>query len=122
MPDTTEHPAYKIARDCIQLITLMFCFYTANVGSRNQDKIVEVEKKQTEVAVKQDVAAENAERVKENLDGKLKEDTQARGVQLYSTWRYLDDVANASGQKIDKDKALESKRLYDAHIQKHGAH
>lgn len=120
MAETTEHPAYKVARDFINLLTLAFCFYTANVGSRNQEKIERVEQKQTEVVVKQDVAAKNAEEVKQALDGRYEDDIKSQGVQLYSTWRYLEDMAVSTGHKQDKDKAIEARRLYDAHIKKYG--
>lgn len=120
MADAIEHPAYKIARDFMQLITMLFCFYTANIGSRNQDKIEQVEQKQTQVANKQDDAAKKAEAVKETLDSKIEDDTEARGVQLYSTWKYLDDIATMSGSAKDKHKAEEAKKIYDAHLKKYG--
>lgn len=119
MADVIEHPAYKIARDFIQLVTLMFCFYTANVGSRNNEKIEVVEKKQNEVVIKQDEAAKKADEVKETLESKMDDDIKTTGVQLYSSWKYLDDVANTTGKMGDVIKAEEAKKLYQYHLKKY---
>lgn len=117
-PAPQQHPIYQIIRDALQLITLFAVTYTANVGTRNGDRIEGVEQKQTDSAVKQDDAARKVEVVKQQLSEKSEEDAKVLGVTLYSTWKYLEDVALQSGNPKDGAKAAEAKRAYEDHVRK----
>ena len=115
------HPVVQIVRDLIPLLTIVVTFYTANLGVRNSDKIEAVEARQTETLAKQQEAANKTERVKVRLDERAEEDVKSMGIQLYSSWKYLEDVANASGLPRDVGKAAEAKKVYEDHLKKYGA-
>ena len=113
------HPVVQIVRDLIPLLTIVVTFYTANLGVRNSDKIEAVEARQAETLAKQQEAVTKTERVKARLDERTEEDAKATGVQLYSSWKYLEDLANASGLPRDTAKAAEARKVYEDHLKKH---
>lgn len=115
------HPAVQIGRDVLQFLTMVFVFYTASIGSRTSDRVETVEQRQTETLAKQQEAANKTERVKVRLDERAEEDVKSMGIQLYSSWKYLEDVANASGLPRDVGKAAEAKKVYEDHLKKYGA-
>lgn len=92
--------------------------YIATVSASNHSKMQDVEAQQKEVIVRQETAATKAEVVKQVLETKIEDDSEQRGIQLYSTWKYLEDVASASMQRKDKEKADEARKLYERHLKK----
>lgn len=103
----------QLWRDLMQFVTMLFALYASHVGVRNNDKIQQVEQKQG-------VAADKAEVVKDKIEAKEEEDASSKGIQLYSTWKYLEDVSSHSMSAKDIGKAAEARALYDAHVKKHG--
>lgn len=108
----------QIVRDIIQFLTVGLTMYVASVSASNHSKMKDVEEQQKEVIVRQESAATKAEVVKHVLETKLEDDSEQRGIQLYSTWKYLEDVATASGGRKDREKADEARRLYERHLKK----
>lgn len=107
-----QHPAYQLARDILQLVILVLTMYATTVSSKNTERI-------ESVGQKQEAAAEKTTAVKDQLEARQAEEARALGVQLYSTWKYLEDVAAASGSVRDSLKAAEAKKLYQDHIAKY---
>lgn len=113
------HPAVQIGRDILQFLTMVFVLWTAQQSSQNNDQIRKVETRQEVVIDKQREAAQKTTEVKETLDEKSAADEKALGIQLYSTWKYLEDVAALSMRPQDVGKAAEAKKVYENHLKKH---
>lgn len=96
----------------MHVVTVIALAYIAAMSTKNGDKIEKVE-------VKQDEAATKAIEVKTTLDEKIKNDEKASGMQLYTAWRYLADVASLTESAKDIAKANEARKLYEDHIKKH---
>lgn len=107
------HPAVIIAQMFFNFATLAVTLYIAHLSSNNTDKIEQVTRNQTEIDTKTD-------NVKSALDEKTKEQARSTEIQLWSTWKYLESIAEGSGSPEDKLKAIEAKRLFDEQVRKNG--
>lgn len=109
-------PAHTTLEKTIQwgmnVVTVIALAYIAAMANKNHDKIDKVEIKQVE-------AADKATEVKTKLDEKIKEDEKAIGMQLYTAWRYLADIADLTGLSKDIAKASEARKLYEDHLKKY---
>lgn len=75
------------------------------IGCRQNEHSKEINQKSSEVLSNQAEAKEKA--------------SITQGIQLYSSWKYLDDLAQYTGSPKDKQKAVEAKKLYDEYIAKY---
>lgn len=102
----------KTIQWAMNAVTVIALAYIAAMANSNHDKIDKVE-------IKQDEAATKATEVKTVLDEKIKEDEKATGMQLYTAWRYLADIASITESSKDIAKANEARKLYEEHLKKY---
>lgn len=110
-PHPVMHPAVQIAQMILNFLTLMLTLYITSQANKNEDKIQEVQQVQKENTARQ-------EEVKQTLEVKATHDAQATEIQMWSTWKYLQSIADESGSPADRNKALEAKKMYDEFRQK----
>lgn len=104
-----KHWAVQIAQMFFQFLTLALTLYIAHLGSKNQDKI-------NEVGDKQEQAADAAKNVKKTLAVQEEKNSQAIEIQLWSTWKYLESIAQETNNPTDKTKADEAKKTYNEFV------
>ena len=51
--------------------------------------------------------------MKQTVEKNTERDRQGTEIQLWSTWKYLESIAETSGLPTDQAKALEAKKAYD---------
>lgn len=112
------HPAVTIAQMLFQFLTMVVVMYTANLGNRNHDKIERVESRQEQAADQAADAINQTKAVKKAVERKSETDTEATAIQLWSAWKYLESVYEASGKEDDRAKAEEAKLVYDDYMRK----
>lgn len=105
-PHPALHPAVQIAQMILNFLTLLLTLYITSQANKNEDKIEQVQQTQRENVQRQ-------EEVKSTLMTKTEHDAQATEIQMWSTWKYLQSLAEESGSAADKAKAADAKRLYD---------
>ena len=114
--DKWERRAFYLFQ-CLITIWILIQSTKNNTDVQQVNRNVEVvdnkvEQKATEIVTKQDTAATK-------ITEKAEVDAKAMGVQLYSTWKYLQDVATDSGNPKDKEEADKARKLYEEFIRKH---
>ena len=123
MPDSPPDTWKQIIRDVLAVVQVVALAYLAGQSHQNVNRIEavqsQVDAKAEEITTKQDHSARRTAQVQATLEARTKEEDRARGVQLYSSWKYLEDVAEAEPTKANQDAAAEAKRTYAEHLKKH---
>lgn len=123
MPDAPPYNWPQLIRDALGVLQVIVLAYLAGQSHEHGNQIqavqTQVDQKAEEITTKQDHASKTATEVKRALADQEKDATRARGVQLYSAWKYLEDVAAATGDKKDADAATEAKKAYAEHLKKY---
>ena len=128
MPDPTPAPEApkwwsKYVDRAFDLIQTAVLAWIATMGVQNSNKIQavqsQVDQKAEEISTKQDHAAKKATEVKATLDARTKEDIRVHGVSLYSSWKYLEDVAASTEKPADIAAANEARKAYMDHLKKY---
>ncbi len=104
----TTNVAVQIAQMVLQTLTLLFMAYLGTTSSKNHEKV-------DQISVRTDEAADRAEEVKKTLDATAlsPEVKQAKEVQMWTNWKYLESVAQNSQSPEDIAKAMTAKKLYE---------
>src|SRR5690348_15454324 len=123
MPDSPPMTWQQVVRDALSVVQIVALAYLAGQSHQNVGRIeavqTQVDQRAEEITTKQDHTAKRAAQVQATLEAQTREDVKARGVQLYSAWKYLEDVAAATGSKADADAAAEAKKAYAEHLRKY---
>lgn len=123
MPDSTPYTWPQVVRDAIGVLQIVVLAYLAGQSHSNVGRIeavqTQVDTKAEEISVKQDHAAKKASEVKATLDARTKEDIRVHGVSLYSSWKYLEDVAASTEKPADIAAANEARKAYMDHLKKY---
>lgn len=123
-PNSQPYTNRELIRDVFAGIQSLLLFYVTVISTNNRnnhDRLGQVEQRQEQ---QEDTASRVKQKLEEKLaqdQKKIEEEVRSQGIQLYSTWRYLEDVSEVSGLAKDVNKAAEAKKLYEEHIKKYNS-
>ena len=111
------------ALQVVQMVLIGFLFrgqaqnHTENQQSFGQ-VVTQIDNKAKTITDNQEKTAKTAVEVKQALESPAPDKVRSQKLNLYTTWKTLEWIANESTLKKDADAAAEAKKLYDDFVKK----
>lgn len=124
MPDEPKQDSAieRWADKILRWLTPLILAYIATLATGNHQRGEAIEKKVETVQTGQEAAVVKTEEVKHDLDkraavfdAKAADDAKATTINLYGTWKWLDENAITPADKV---KAAEAKAAYESFVAK----